>query len=93
MVGHPYHALEMILDLIWGPLEHVAKVGESDLVVRSDRRLETYGFCLEMDFSFCPYPTSDSDGLLYFGTLFLISWSMSGPLYDSTFLDIFTLSS
>lgn len=56
MVDYPYHALEMVLDLIWAPLEHVAKVGESDLLVRSDRRLETYGLCLGMDCSFCPYP-------------------------------------
>lgn len=56
-VAYPlYHALEMTLDWIWDLLEHVARVGESDSVVRSDQRLETYGLCWETDFSFCPYP-------------------------------------
>jgi hypothetical protein len=31
------HALERVLDLILGPLEHEAKAGEIDLVARSDR--------------------------------------------------------
>jgi hypothetical protein len=48
----------MILDLIWGLLEHGAKVGESDLAVRSDRRLGICGLCLEMNISFGPYPST-----------------------------------
>lgn len=47
-----YHASEMSLDWTWDLLEHVVRIGESDLVVRSDQRLEIDGLCLETDFSF-----------------------------------------
>ena len=53
-----YHALEMSLDWIWGLLEHVVRADESDLVVRSDQRLETDGLCLETDSSFSPCPST-----------------------------------
>lgn len=56
MTDPPYHAVEIILDLIWDLLEHEAKFDESGLVVRSDRLLGTYGLCLEMNIFFGPYP-------------------------------------
>lgn len=53
-VDLPCLALEKILDwMVWDLLVRVAKVGESDLVVRSPPGIS--GLCLEIDFPFCPY--------------------------------------
>lgn len=55
-VGRPCHALEMILDWIWGLLEHGVMIDGSDLAVRSGRLLVTCVLCLGMNIFFCPYP-------------------------------------